>query len=136
MPKDRSLTNKIVDVYFNHLNVDRPVFFRSDFEHKLKALYDGENVQHDPGFICSMYLILALGTLSELNHQGSITDKDKKTPSDSPINTRKLLPTIWPEHDEFFERALAVKPHLCVTISSLQALLLLHWYLYTEVCTF
>lgn len=132
MPKDRSLTNKIVDVYFNHLNVHRPVFFRSDFEHKLKALYDGENVQHDPGFICSMYLILALGTLSELNHQGSITDKDKKTPSDSPINTKKLLPTIWPEHDEFFERALAVKPHLRVTISSLQALLLLHWYLYTE----
>ncbi|KAG1843956.1 fungal-specific transcription factor domain-containing protein [Suillus subalutaceus] len=132
MPKDRSLANRIVDVYFNHLNVHRPVFFRSDFEHKLNALYDGENVQHDPGFICSMYLILALGTLSELNHQGSIIDKDKKTPSDSPINTKKLLPAIWPEHDEFFERALAVKPHLRVTISSLQALLLLHWYLYTE----
>jgi hypothetical protein len=136
MPKDRTLVNKIVDVYFNHLNVHRPVFFRSDFERKLNALYDGENVQHDPGYICSMYLILALGTLSELNHQGSLVDKDKKIPSDSPINTKKLLPTVWPEHDEFFERALAVKPHLRVTISSLQALILLQWYLYTEVRPF
>ncbi|OJA16721.1 hypothetical protein AZE42_12355 [Rhizopogon vesiculosus] len=58
-------------------------------------------------------------------------DKDKKMPSDSPINTKKLLPTVWPEHDEFFERALAVKPHLRVTISSLQSLILLQWYIYT-----
>ena len=136
MPKDRAFVNKIVDVYFNHLNIHRPVFFRSDFDRKLKALYDRENIQYDPGYICSMYLILALGTLSELNHQGSLLDKDKKMPSDSPINTKKLLPAIWPEHDEFFERALAVKPHLRVTISSLQALILLQWYLYTEVCFF
>lgn len=136
MPKDRALVNKIVDVYFNRLNVHRPVFFRSDFERKLNALYDEPNAQHDPGYICSMHLILALGTLSELNHQGSLADKDKKTPSDSPINTKKLLPAVWPEHDEFFERALAVKPHLRVTISSLQALILLQWYLYTEVCPF
>jgi hypothetical protein len=44
------------------------------------------------------------------------------------------MPPEWPVHDEFFERALAVKPDLRVSVSSLQALILLHWYLYTEVC--
>jgi hypothetical protein len=43
------------------------------------------------------------------------------------------MPSEWPEHEDFFQRALAVKPELRVTISSLQALILLHWYLYTEV---
>lgn len=43
------------------------------------------------------------------------------------------LPVSWPAHDEFFARALGVKPDLRVTLSSLQALILLHWYLYCEV---
>ncbi|KAI9066113.1 hypothetical protein FKP32DRAFT_1589993 [Trametes sanguinea] len=43
------------------------------------------------------------------------------------------MPPDWPEHEEFFQFALAVKPDLRVTVSSLQALILLHWYLYTEV---
>ena len=51
----------------------------------------------------------------------------------SPAITRKLMPLDWPHHEDFFEMALAVKPELKVTISSLQALILLHWYLYTEV---
>ena len=46
-----------------------------------------------------------------------------------PTNALKDFPT----HEEFFELALAVKPDLRVTISSLQALILLQWYLYTEV---
>ncbi|KAH7928274.1 hypothetical protein BV22DRAFT_1030926 [Leucogyrophana mollusca] len=132
LPKDRKMVNKIVDVYFNHLNVHRPVFFRDDFERKLNALYNEANVPRDPGYLCSMYLILALGTLSELNHRASDMDKDRKRSSDSPIVTKSLLQTEWPDHDEFFERALAVKPDLRVTISSLQALILLQWYLYTE----
>jgi len=49
---------------------------------------------------------------------------------------KQLMPSDWPEHDELFERALTVKPDLHVTISSLQALILLHWYLYTEVRNF
>jgi hypothetical protein len=61
-----------------------------------------------------VYLILALGTLSELNHR-----------------VVKLEPIGL--HDKFTGRALAVKPDLHVTISSLQALILQHWYLYTEV---
>ncbi|KAG9315092.1 hypothetical protein JVU11DRAFT_4204 [Chiua virens] len=120
LPKDRKMVNRIVDVYFSHLNFHRPVFFRSDFERRLNALYDAENPQHDPGFICSMYFILALGTLSELNHKATIVDNGVKSPTDSPISTKKLLPNEWPEHYEFFERALAVKPHLRVTITSLQ----------------
>lgn len=136
LPKDREMVNTIVDVYFNHLNLHRPVFFRSDFERRLTALYDMDSTQHDPGFVCSMYLILALGTLSELNHKATLVDNAIKSPGTTPISTKKLMPSGWPEHYEFFERALAVKPHLRVTITSLQALLLLHWYLYTEVCFF
>ncbi|EGN98990.1 hypothetical protein SERLA73DRAFT_26828, partial [Serpula lacrymans var. lacrymans S7.3] len=127
------MVNHVVDVYFQRLNFHRPVFARADFERRLNSLYEGEDVYQDPGFICSMYLILALGTLSELNHRATATDKDRKAPSDSPIAAKKLLPADWPEQDEFFERALAVKPDLRVTISSLQALILLQWYLYTEV---
>ena len=133
LPKDRKMVNRIVDVYFSHLNIHRPVFFRADFERRLNSLYDLENIQHDPGYVCSMYLILALGTLSELNHKATLVDNGLKSPTDSPISTKKLLPGEWPEHYEFFERALAVKPHLRVTITSLQALILLQWYLYTEV---
>ncbi|KAH0833134.1 hypothetical protein J3R83DRAFT_12131 [Lanmaoa asiatica] len=132
LPKDRKMVNRIVDVYFSHLNIHRPVFFRSDFERRLNSLYDMENIQHDPGYVCSIYLILALGTLSELNHKATLVDNGLKSPSDTPISTKKLLPIEWPEHYEFFERALAVKPHLRVTITSLQALILLQWYLYTE----
>jgi hypothetical protein len=43
------------------------------------------------------------------------------------------MPSDWPTHDEFFARALSIKPDLRVSVSSLQALILLHWYLYTEV---
>lgn len=133
LPKDRKMVNRIIDVYFSHLNVHRPVFFRSDFESRLNSLYDMQNIQHDPGYVCSIYLVLALGTLSDLNHKATLVDNGVKSPGDTPISTKKLLPIEWPEHYEFFERALAVKPHLRVTISSLQALILLQWYLYTEV---
>ncbi|KAF8124148.1 fungal-specific transcription factor domain-containing protein [Boletus edulis] len=132
LPKDREMVNKVVDVYFTHLNIHRPVFFRSDFERRLNALYDMENVNYDPGFVCSMYIILALGTLSELNRKATLVDSGLKSPTDSPISTKNLLSSEWPEHYEFFERALAVKPQLHVTITSLQALILLQWYLYTE----
>ncbi|KAG6336364.1 hypothetical protein ID866_2721 [Astraeus odoratus] len=132
LPRDRKMVNKIVDVYFTQLNTHRPVFFRSDFDKRLTSLYEGGGAQHDPGFVCSMYLILALGTLNELNRKASQLDGSTKAPSDSPIMTKKLLSSDWPEYYEFFERALAVKPHLRVTITSLQALILLQWYLYTE----
>ncbi|KAG6369586.1 hypothetical protein JVT61DRAFT_14246 [Boletus reticuloceps] len=89
----------------------QPVFFRSDFERRLNALYHMENVNHDPGF-------------------ATLVDNGLKSPTDSPISTQKLLPGEWPEHYECFERALAVKPHLCVTITSLQALIS-----YNGICT-
>lgn len=91
---------------------------------------------HDPGFLCSVYLVLALGTLSELNFRATNHSNGHGQDDGATLSaaiTKKLMPSDWPEHDEFFERALSVKPDLRVTISSLQALILLHWYLYTEV---
>lgn len=132
LPKDRAMVTHILEVFFRRLNFHRPVFIRSDFEQTLDALYAGETQQHDPGFVCSVYLALALGTLSELNHRSRSLEKDGEAILTSPTAPRKLMPATWPEHEEFFDRALAVKPDLRVTVSSLQALILLHWYLYTE----
>ncbi|KAH9943706.1 fungal-specific transcription factor domain-containing protein [Amylocystis lapponica] len=131
LPKDRMMVRHILDVYFSRLNFHRPVFARTDFEQTLDALYDGQVMQDDPGYVCSVYLILALGTLSELNHRVSGLEKDGNQLT-SPTTPKKLMPPDWPEHEEFFARALAVKPDLRVTVSSLQALILLQWYLYTE----
>lgn len=133
LPKDRKTVKHIVDVYFTRLNLHRPVFSRKDFEKLVDDMYDGQSIQHDPGYVCSLYLVLALGTLSELNHRASQMDKDGEGSNISVAMTKKLMPPDWPEHGEFFERALSVKPDLRVTISSLQALILLQWYLYTEV---
>ncbi|TCD61493.1 hypothetical protein EIP91_008376 [Steccherinum ochraceum] len=130
LPKDRNVVAKVLDNYFERLNFHRPVFARSYFESKLSALYDGQVVQHDPGYVCSVYLIMALGTLSELNHRAH--EQQGPVPVAAGLNPKKLLPPEWPTHEEFFDRALAVKPDLRVTVSSLQALILLQWYLYTE----
>ncbi|KAI9512942.1 hypothetical protein F5148DRAFT_972578 [Russula earlei] len=138
LPKDRELVQYIVNIYFERLNFHRPVFLRHEFEESLAQLYAGEAQQHDPGFLCCVYLVLALGTLSELNHRACGLDRESRSKSGagSPpltnVNVKSLMPPEWPEHEAFFQRALAVKPELRVTISSLQALILLHWYLYTE----
>jgi hypothetical protein len=158
IPTDRATLLQIVDVYFSRLNVHRPVFFRHQFLQALNQLYDegaSSRPVFDPGFICSLYLVLALGTLSELNRSGyqggvngdfAIDDEESVEGRDSPRSRSKAkrtkstatgtgssrLPPDWPAHDEFFDRALAVKPELRVTLSSLQALILLQWYLYAE----
>lgn len=131
LPKDRNMVKTITEVYFSRLNQHRPVFTRVSFEQHLDALYTGD-VPKDPGFLCCVYLVLALGTLSELNHRVNGAEKEGKNIALGPT-LKKLLPADWPTHDDLFDRALAVKPELRVTISSLQALILLHWYLYTEV---
>jgi hypothetical protein len=133
LPKDRAMVKRIVDVYFSRLNYHRPVFVHQEFLKDLDHMYEGQTIYHDPGFVCSLYLILGLGTLSELNHR--VTQSGERSHI-GPAMVKKFMPSDWPEHDEFLERALAVKPDLRVTISSLQALILLHWYLYTEVCLF
>lgn len=133
LPKDRGMVRSVLDVYFSRLNFHRPVFTRGEFEPTLDALYDGQLMVHDAGYVCSAYLILALGTLSELNHRVNGMEKDGGQGAASPTTPKKIMPPDWPEHEEFFERALSVKPDLRVTVSSLQALILLQWYLYTEV---
>ncbi|KAK1229095.1 hypothetical protein PQX77_007857 [Marasmius sp. AFHP31] len=136
LPKDRTMVQQVTQVYFTRLNRHRPVFLKKNFDAALDDLYAEKASSHDPGFICSVYLVLALGTLSELNDRSSSVDenglKDEANPQMSPSMTKKLMPADWPHHEDFFEMALAVKPELKVTISSLQALILLHWYLYTE----
>lgn len=135
LPKDRTMLNQIVDVYFNRLNVHRPVYARKEFDKILSDMYERTTISHDPGHICGVYLVLALGTLSELNHRAVKAEIDNKSDTKSISSiTKDLMPMDWPEHDEFFDRALSVKPDLRVSLSSLQALILLHWYLYTEVC--
>ncbi|EKM78150.1 hypothetical protein AGABI1DRAFT_61185 [Agaricus bisporus var. burnettii JB137-S8] len=132
LPKDRVMLTEIVDVYFKRLNIHRPVYLRRDFDKILKEVYDETTVPHDPGHICSIYLVLALGTLSELNHRAVDAELDKKSDAKALASAQNLMPPDWPTPDEFFTRALSIKPDLRVSISSLQALILLHWYLYTE----
>jgi hypothetical protein len=129
LPKDRKMVQQILDAYFTRLNIHRPVFTRGSFEQGLEALYRGA-ASDDPGFLCSVYLIFALGTLSELNRRANGLPQDVASGTSA---TQKVMPSDWPTHEEFFNRALIVKPDLRVTLSSLQALILLHWYLYTEV---
>ena len=135
LPKNRKMAEHVLEIYFSRLNLHRPVFSRKDFEKILNDLYGGATEFHDPGHVLSIYLVFALGTLSELNHRAVKADLDnnKSMQHLGPEAAKKLMPSDWPAHDEFFARALAIKPDLRVTISSLQALILLHWYLYIEV---
>ncbi|KAI0350042.1 hypothetical protein OH77DRAFT_1593837 [Trametes cingulata] len=133
LPKSRETVREILDAYFSRLNFHRPVLLRQHFEQTLNALYDNQALPHDPGFVCSAYLVFALGTLSELNHRVSKHESGHPGAPAATANLAKsLMPPDWPEHEEFFQLALAVKPDLRVTVSSLQALILLHWYLYSE----
>ncbi|KAH8979320.1 hypothetical protein EDB86DRAFT_3108055 [Lactarius hatsudake] len=123
--KDRDMVQHIVHIYFERLNFHRPVFSRHEFEVTLSQLYAGESQQHDPGFLCSVYLIFALGTLSELNHRAYGLDREAKnkatsggTPSLANVNVKTLMPPDWPDHEDFFQRALSIKPELRVTICS------------------
>lgn len=133
LPKSRETVHIILEAYFTRLNFHRPVLMRGDFESTLEKLYNGEAVPHDPGFVCSTYLVFALGTLSELNHRVSKLESSGQSAAAMGGSMKALMPPDWPEHEEFFQLALSVKPDLRVTVSSLQALILLHWYLYTEV---
>ncbi|KAH8977056.1 hypothetical protein EDB86DRAFT_3250411 [Lactarius hatsudake] len=83
LPKDHDMVQHIVHIYFEHLNFHRPVFLRHEFEVTLSQLYAGESQRHDPGFLCSVYLIFALGTLSELNHRAYGLDREAKNKATS-----------------------------------------------------
>ena len=132
LPRDREMVKEVVGAYFERLNPHRPVFLRHDFQQALEELYEGKAQHHDPGFLCGMYLVFGLGTLNELNHR--VFQHDGARSNDDQIPpVKELMGSGWPRHEEFFDCALLVKPDLRVTVSSLQALILLHWYLYTEV---
>lgn len=133
LPRQREQVSAVVDCYFDQLNPHRPVFMHEDFVTALDALYDtleeGKpispkyvDIASDSGFLCSVYLVLALGTLCvETQRLHNAQDAHRPT---------------WPGHEDFYDLALALKPDLTNSISTLQALILLHWYLYTEVNRF
>ena len=133
LPKDRKFAKLIIDVYFARLNIHRPVYARKDFDKVLNDLYEGVTQVYDPGHLCSIFLIFALGTLSELNNRAVTANLDAEKHQGLSSSVAKKLMPDWPSHDEFFERALLVEPDLEVSITSLQAMILLHWYLYIEV---
>ncbi|THH26993.1 hypothetical protein EUX98_g7198 [Antrodiella citrinella] len=110
LPKDRNVVGKVLDNYFERLNFHRPVFTRASFEQKLSALYDGQVVQHDPGYVCSVYLVLALGTLSELNHRVHEKEGQGTPVSGATTSPKQLMPPDWPTHEEFFDRAWLSNP--------------------------
>ncbi|KAL1728187.1 fungal-specific transcription factor domain-containing protein [Schizophyllum commune] len=153
LPADIRTVRHVMDVYFDRLNVHRPVFERAEFDDRVIQLYAGIegaetlraprpateepdtrpgdppqveartsqiDARNDPGFISAFLYILALGTMSELNN--------KLTSGDQPLP----VPPTWPQYDEFFLRAMATRPDWRMTLSSLQAAVLLHWYLYTD----
>ncbi|KAI0649607.1 fungal-specific transcription factor domain-containing protein [Trametes meyenii] len=123
LPASREIVIKILDTYFSYLNPNRPVLFRESFQRELDMMYDGQVVPYDVGFLCSTYLVFALGTLYDIKASGN--------DGDTGAGEYTSVPPLWPGHEEFFELVLVFKSHLSTTTSSLQALLLLYWYLYT-----
>ncbi|CAG8679249.1 3058_t:CDS:2, partial [Acaulospora colombiana] len=114
LPKNREIALNMIEKYFKRLNFHRPIFEKDNFLRRFEALYNTDSGPNDDsGFLCSTYMILALATLSEM-HQ---PDLDKAW--------KERLQKEWPTHEILFSRALVAKSELRVTISSLQALLLL-----------
>lgn len=140
LPHDRAVANTVLSVYFSELNPYRPIFDEVDLREKIDFLYavtspDPEtrnraitegaaedskfkDVVDDSGFLCSVYLVFAIGTLCLLNKR---------------IHLAERVEEVWPSHEEFYDHALALRPHLQNSVTTLQALCALHWYLYTEV---
>lgn len=134
LPREREITNQVLTAYFTELNPYRPIFDDADVREKIDILYcsissDADvrasvatskhpDIAGDSGFLCCMYLIFALGTLCVQNRR---------------IHQAERVEENWPNHEEFYDLALALKPDLQNSISTLQALLILHWYLFTEV---
>lgn len=134
LPRDREIANQVLTVYFTELNPHRPIFDEAEVREKVDVLYasissvaeerDGvaasryPDVAEDGGFLCCVYLIFALGSLCIQNRR---------------MHNSEHVEESWPSPEEFYDYALALKPELQNTVSTLQALLILHWYLYTEV---
>lgn len=80
-----------------------------------------KDLASDAGFLCSVYLVFALGTMAVRNRRAHGSDSGDG------------MEENWPSHEDFYDLALLLKPDLANSISTLQALILLHWYLYCEV---
>lgn len=133
LPRDRDVLDNVLTVYFTELNVYRPIFDEVELREKIDVLYatvapEAElrqtvatskypDIAEDAGFLASVYLALALGSLCVENRRR---------------HEAKQVEENWPSPEEFYDYALALKPYLRNTLPTLQALLALHWYLYVE----
>lgn len=80
-----------------------------------------KDVLDDSGFLCSVYLVFAIGTLFLFNKR---------------IHGAERMDEIWPSYEEFYDHAIVLRPDLQSSLTTLQALCALHWYLSTEVRRF
>lgn len=135
LPRNRERATSVINSYFDDLNVRRPVFVREEFMAMLDSVYDSldekkaaaidskyMDVPKDSGFLCSVYLVLALGTLCEENKILRVS-----------LPRASKLYMDWPHPETFYSYAISLKPDLPNNITTLQALILFHWYLYIEV---
>ncbi|KAF8317098.1 hypothetical protein DL93DRAFT_2154390 [Clavulina sp. PMI_390] len=137
LPLDREVGGHMLTQYFQNLNPYRPIVDEVEFYAKLEVLYSSispdaavrasvasskyADVVEDSGFLCTVYLLYALGTLHVYHmriHEGD--------------SSQAIAEPTWPTSEEFYDSALALKPELQNTVSTLQALLVLYWYLFTE----
>lgn len=121
LPRDRELTKMVLNSYFDYLNTHRPVFIQSEFMTQINSLYDAldaldpssalgrmssaasrplPEIASDAGFLCSVYLVFALGTMAVRNRRLHANDS---RPDDLP----------WPSHEEFFRPRVEVEARAC-----------------------
>ena len=133
LPREREIVNQVLTAYFTDLSPYRPIFNETDVHEKIDVLYSSissnadvragiassrhHDVTDDSGFLCCVYRIFALGTLSVENRR---------------ICQAERVEENWLSHEEFYDLALALKPDLQNSISTLQARLILHWYLFIK----
>jgi hypothetical protein len=135
LPRNRDRVASVLNTYFDDLNPHRPVFIREEFIAMVDSLYDSledekaaaispkyVDVPKDSGFLCSVYLVLALGTRCQENQSCRLA-----------LPRASKIYGDWPHPETFYKYAISLKPDLPNSITTLQAFILLHWYLYIEV---
>ncbi|PFH46648.1 hypothetical protein AMATHDRAFT_94955, partial [Amanita thiersii Skay4041] len=122
---------QVVDIFFERLNIHRPVLSRQEFDEIVAKVYEGRGC--NPGQFCGVYLVLALGLLSERNHRAWTTSDGASFGLDDGSGGLLGVSPGWPSHEVFFEGAPSIKPDFRASVSGLQTLILFHWYMTTEV---
>ncbi|KAF9520914.1 hypothetical protein BS47DRAFT_1378679 [Hydnum rufescens UP504] len=115
LPRNRDRVASVLKTYFDDLNPHRPVFIREEFIAMVDSLYD---------------------SLEDEKAAAISPNTRHAVPGKSELQTR-FAPRVqnlwdWPHPETFYEYAISLKPDLPNSITTLQAFILLHWYLYIE----